>query len=64
MRIWKEKMIKCERCGREVEKIWQRKYCLQCRRIKDYELKMEYKKKQAALKLNKQKNEISSNENN
>lgn len=65
MKIGKEKRIKCAKCWMEIEKIWCRKYCLQCRRIKDYELRMEYKKKRrAVLKLKKQKNEVSSDETN
>lgn len=32
------KTIKCERCGKEIEYRWRRKYCNKCRREVDDEI--------------------------
>lgn len=32
-------MIKCEKCWKEIAKIWLRKYCVQCRKLVDKELR-------------------------
>lgn len=36
-------MIKCERCGKEIEKrCWRRKYCAKCRKVVDDEQAKRY----------------------
>lgn len=35
-------MMKCERCGKEIEKRWVRKYCAKCRKVVDYEQAKRY----------------------
>ena len=42
--------INCQRCGKEIEKRWRRKYCNKCRKIVDDELAKEYCKKQKEKK--------------
>jgi hypothetical protein len=39
------KTIPCERCGKEIEMRWRRKYCNKCRREVDKELQRKYVEK-------------------
>lgn len=36
------KMTKCQRCWKEIEARWARKYCTKCRKIVDDELSAKY----------------------
>ena len=38
----KQKYQECQRCWKLIEKRWNRKYCLQCRKEKDLELAQNY----------------------
>lgn len=42
--------INCQRCGKEIEKRWRRKYCNKCRKIVDDELAKIYVEKHKKCK--------------
>ena len=46
-------MIKCERCWKEIQKLWLRKYCVPCRIVVDYEYQKAKREEQKRLKAKK-----------
>ena len=50
--MYNYKTKQCERCWKDMKAVWNRKYCLQCRKIVDDEI---YKAKYEKEKLEKEK---------
>jgi len=47
-------LIKCKRCGKEIEKKWPREYCIKCRKIIDREIQAKYREE---LRMKKEASE-------